>query len=304
VLACGTFLLVSVGGTVTTYDAGMSVRDWPTTEGDWFYPVPQWLAADWDVFWEHGHRMLAQGVGVIVIALVVALWKLDGRRWMRWLGVVALAGVIFQGVLGGLRVLEDRLLLAEVHGCTAPLFFALCAALVTLTSGRWQGPGRPENHPAARHLHRLTLAISVALYLEIVFGAQLRHVPPERLPGWSVVWVWLKLIAAGLIATTMVWLLIYVLRRAKAQVMIVRRAKLLAGLFFVQLVLGAGTWVTNFGWPAWFRDYLGAMSYTVVAGGPLQGVTTTAHAAMGSLNLVAAMSLMLWSRRLLCGPSR
>jgi hypothetical protein len=86
--------------------------------------------------------------------------------------------------------------------------------------------------------------------------------------------------------------------------MITRRAGLLAVLFLLQLVLGAGTWVTNYGFPAWFRDYIWATGYNPTAGGPLQVITTTAHAAVGSLNFVAALSLTLWSRRLLRGTSR
>lgn len=321
-LACATLLLIGAGGTVTTYDVGLAIRDWPTAEGYWFYPLPQWLAADWDVFLEQGHRMLAQGVGLIGIALAAALWRLDRRRWIRWLGVTALAGVMLQGTLGGLRVLGDDLWLAKVHGCTAPLVFACSAALVTLTSCRWQQDGEQEGRPVS-HWHdagatgrgyRLTwtktLVLTVALYLQIVLGAQIRHLPPDGRPGWSVLWVWLKLITAGLIALGVVWLLIYVWRAnlgsvpAGRRAMIVRRAGLLAGLVFLQLLLGAGAWVTNFGLPAWFKDYVWGPPYTVVAEGRWQVVTTTVHAAGGSLTLAAAWSLVLWSRRSLHGTFR
>jgi cytochrome c oxidase assembly protein subunit 15 len=322
VLACATFLLISAGGTVTTYDVGLAIRDWPTAEGHWFYPLPQWLAADWDVFLEQGHRMLAQGVGLIGIALAAALWRLDGRRWIRWLGVVALAGLILQGTLGGLRVLGDDLWLAKVHGCTAPLCFACCAVLVTLTSRRWQEDDGPEAGPAChwrdasatgrgcRLTLTLTLVLTVALYLQIVLGAQIRHLPLDSRPGWFVLWVWLKLIVAGLIALGIAWLLIHVWRTSRRSVparqraTIVRRAGLLAALFFLQLLLGAGTWVTNFGLPGWFKDYVWGPPYTVVAAGRWQVVTTTAHAAVGSLTLAAAFSLWLWSRRLLRGRAR
>jgi len=304
-LACATFLLLYVGGTVTTYDAGMAVPDWPTTEGYWFYPLAKWLGADWDVFLEHGHRMLALLVGLVTIALAGALWRLDPRKGMRWLGVAALAGVVFQGGLGGLRVLAGEMLLAKVHGCTGPLLFALSAALVTWTSPRWHESGPPKKLPAARRLHGLALAATVALYLQIVLGAQLRHVSPVGAPGWFNLWVWLKLILAGLILLGVIWLLVAVIRRAGAEAMLVRRASLLVALFSVQLLLGAATWVTNYAWPLWFKTYVWPWSYTVVAEGGLQAVTTTVHQAVGSLSLVAALSLVLWSRRLLTiGSSR
>jgi cytochrome c oxidase assembly protein subunit 15 len=209
--------------------------------------------------------------------------------------------VILQGVLGGLRVVASELVLAKVHGCTGPLFFALCAALVTLTSRPWlEGPA-PQVHPAARRLHRWALAVTVALYLEIVLGAQLRHLSPVGVPAWFELWVWLKLITAGLIAVGLVWLLLGVWRHFRAETTIVRGAKLLAALFSLQLVLGAGTWLTNYGWPLWFRQYVWPMPYTVVAEGRLQVLATTTHATIGSLTLAVSLTLALWSWRLVRG---
>ena len=59
-LVCATFPLIWVGGLVTTYDAGMAVPDWPTTYGYnlFLYPWQTWLAGPWDLFIEHGHRLL------------------------------------------------------------------------------------------------------------------------------------------------------------------------------------------------------------------------------------------------------
>ena len=59
-LCCATFPLIWVGGLVTTYDAGMAVPDWPTTYGYnmFSYPLETWLYGPWDLFIEHGHRLL------------------------------------------------------------------------------------------------------------------------------------------------------------------------------------------------------------------------------------------------------
>jgi len=314
----------------------MAVEDWPTTQGHWFYPLPSWITAFWDFFLEHGHRMLAQVVGLISIALAVVLWRLDRRKWMRWLALAVVVGVVVQGVLGGLRVvgdgfvewleatrapgmaawriLADDLLLRKVHGCTAPLFLALCVALLALTSRRWLESDGPQEHAAARRLHRLTLAAMLGIYLLIVLGAQLRHLPPgfevaawlkfvtaRLMSTWFELWVWLKLTLAGLMVAVLTWLLLHVLRQHRREPMLVRRVKWLIGLFLIQLVLGAGTWVTNYNWPGWFTEYLWSIEYTPLAEGRLQVVTTTAHAAVGSLTLAISLSLLLWSRRLLRG---
>jgi len=87
-------------------------------------------------------------------------------------------------------------------------------------------------------------------------------------------------------------------RTAGQESMIVGRTKLLVVLLAVQLLLGASAWVTNYGWPMWFKDYVWTLQYRVVAEGPLQAAASTAHAAVGALNLVAAWSLCMWSHGL------
>src|ERR1051326_8624152 len=67
VLCCATFPLVWVGGLVTSYKAGMAFPDWPTSDGYFlfFYPWLDWLRGPWDLFVEHGHRLLASLVGLL-----------------------------------------------------------------------------------------------------------------------------------------------------------------------------------------------------------------------------------------------
>src|SRR6476659_7973650 len=102
-VAC-TVILILAGSLVTSHDAGLSVPDWPTSYG-WSmftFPPSMWVA---NILYEHGHRLIASGVGALTIALVIWLWAADTPRWLRWLGVAALSAVIAQGLLGGLTVL-------------------------------------------------------------------------------------------------------------------------------------------------------------------------------------------------------
>jgi cytochrome c oxidase assembly protein subunit 15 len=298
-LALATFPLIWMGGLVTTYGAGMAVPDWPQTYGYWFYyPLRSWLATR-DIFLEHSHRMIGTVVGLLSIALAVALWRWDCRRWVRWLGVAALAGVCAQGILGGLRVRMNEILLADIHGCVAPLFFALTTALVAITSAAWQTLPAARPHPAAARLQRLSLAVTVLCYVQIVFGAQVRHIARLTAASSLSLWVWLHVLNAILIAAGMAWLLCVVLRRAKNQKPLVRRATLLGLVFAVQCVLGVTTWVVKYGWPGWFTRYVWSLEYTVESGARLPSHLTTAHVACGSLLLVTSLSLTLWTPRLL-----
>ncbi len=137
-LVCATFPLIWVGGLVTTYDAGMAVPDWPGTYGYnlLLYPWQSWLAGPWDLFIEHGHRLLGAMVGFIAIGLLVAAWRCDSRRWVRITAVIALGLVILQGLLGGQRVLLDDRRIAQMHGILGPMFFAFSAA-ITVWLSRW-----------------------------------------------------------------------------------------------------------------------------------------------------------------------
>src|SRR5882757_4073426 len=148
VLACATFPLVWVGGLVTTTDAGMAVPDWPNTYGYnlFLYPWQTWLAGPWDLFVEHGHRMLAATVGLITIGMLVVFMRSERRNWVRGMGFVALGLVIFQGALGGIRVLLDERTLAMLHGMTGPLFFGLTVAIAVFTSQTWLSGALAESN--------------------------------------------------------------------------------------------------------------------------------------------------------------
>jgi heme a synthase len=103
VLCCATFPLLFIGGLVTSKGAGLAVPDWPTTFGYNVFLYP-WSEMVGNILYEHSHRLVASCVGLLTIALAVALWFGERRTWLRWLGVTALLVVIAQGILGDLRV--------------------------------------------------------------------------------------------------------------------------------------------------------------------------------------------------------
>src|SRR5437764_13614918 len=101
-VAC-TVILILAGSLVTSHDAGLSVPDWPTSYG-WnmfTFPPSMWVA---NIFYEHGHRLIASSVGFLTIVLAAWIWFAESRPWVRWLGVAALGTVIAQGPLRGLPV--------------------------------------------------------------------------------------------------------------------------------------------------------------------------------------------------------
>jgi len=290
-LACAVAAMIVSGGLVTSYDAGMDFVGW--------FRLPRGGPTFADQCLNYTHRALADLVLLAAIAAVAVSWRLNGRKSTGRLAVAALLAVIAQGVLCGARMILDEPMIADAAACTAPLLLALSAALVTVTSPAWQQRDAAGRHPAARLLQRWSAATTLGLYLLIVLGAQLRHPWPEAWYGWCLLWIWSKVILAGVISIGVAGLLVYVLRRAGDKPVLVRRAELLGGLLAVQIILGIAAWVTNFGWPAWFRNYVYTFDYTIAAEGPLQVLSTTAHVAFGSLSLAVSVVVTMWSLRLL-----
>lgn len=176
VLAIATLFLVGLGGVVTTKGVGMAVPDWPTTYGEnmFLFPYSKWVGG---VFYEHSHRLVASIVGFLTIILCAWLWFAESRKWLRWLGVVALFGVVFQGVLGGMRVVFDSHGLGNelgiFHAAFAQLFFLLVGSIALFTSRWWvnTAPVMASTSP----LRRFVLVTTVLIFCQLLFGAGMRH---------------------------------------------------------------------------------------------------------------------------------
>jgi len=170
--AGATLVLICIGGLVTSHGAGLSVPDWPNTYGYnmFFFPVSRWVGG---VFYEHTHRLAASMVGLLTTVLMVWLWLAEGRSWMRWLGVTAFFGVVFQGVLGGLRVTLFKDEIGIFHAIVAQLFFLLVAAIGLFLTHWWRS--QPEPTVPAGLLRRLFLIASGLVLVQLALGAGMRH---------------------------------------------------------------------------------------------------------------------------------
>src|SRR3954451_9789376 len=165
--AVATLVLIFMGGLVTSKQAGMSVPDWPNSYGYNMFTFPPsiWLSRQaGGIFYEHSHRLMGTVVGMLSIALTVFAWLREPRRWVRWLCTAVLGAVIFQGVLGGLRVVLVKLDLAIVHACVAQAFFCLCALTAVVTSQWWMTAPDLSTTSNGRTLIRLAAACAIAIY--------------------------------------------------------------------------------------------------------------------------------------------
>ena len=169
-LAVSTALLLAAGALVTSTGSSLAVPDWPLAYGQVFPPMVG------GILYEHGHRLVASTVGLLTLVLSGWLLWADPRRWVKWLGLVAVVVVIVQGVLGGLTVLY--LLPKPIsisHAVLAQLFFLLAVALVQVTSRQWGMLLRPAEPRRAGRLGALSVVTFAAVLLELVLGATVRH---------------------------------------------------------------------------------------------------------------------------------
>lgn len=308
-----TGVLLTFGALVTTYEAAMAVPDWPATYGHnmFLFPFADWFFGPWDLFLEHGHRLLGATVGVITLIVAAAIWSSQQPAAVRALAVAAVLLVVLQGLLGGLRVLLDDKTIAKVHACTGPLFFAVAVALATLTSpwlrvredgGLSTGETEPRSFGGW-----LASGLLVSAYLQLVAGAQLRHLDATvshdefrwlvflHLAGAAVVTgLSLALVgnAVGLFARNG--------QRGDRQTAQRRWSFTVAGLVACQVVLGCLAWIVSWGMP------LGLLPDSLVAALPEPaGVTVarsgfsaavvTGHVLLGMLILGTSVVLAIVS---------
>jgi heme a synthase len=172
-VAAATVLLIVAGGLVTSTGSGLAVPDWPTSYG-WnmfTFPMKHMVGG---IFYEHGHRLIASGVGMLTIVLALWIWKAEPRRWMRVLGWTALAAVCLQGLLGGITVLYFLpTAVSTAHAGLAQIFFCLTIAIALFTSPSWIAP--PTDLVDDRSLRIVASATTIAIYVQILVGATMRH---------------------------------------------------------------------------------------------------------------------------------
>ena len=170
-----TLLLICSGGMVTSKGVGLAVPDWPTTFGYnmFLFPVSKWVGG---ILFEHTHRLIGSLVGFVTIILAVWLWLSEDRQWVRNLGVIALAGVILQGILGGLRVTMMKDEIGVFHACIAQAFLGLLVVIALVTTNFWRTLTNQRIDPQkSAPIKTLAIAITIAIYVQLALGATMRH---------------------------------------------------------------------------------------------------------------------------------
>lgn len=283
------FLLIVAGGLVTSNNAGLAVPDWPTSFGHLF-KIPKMIGG---VKFEHGHRMLAELIGLLTIIVAIWTWRVDKRRWMRGLTIGAVVGVTVQGIIGGIGVREMLPpWVSSLHATFGQTMFCMLAAIAVFTSRSWlEEPVQKITRKDARPLLRHCWILIGFLYLQLILGAAFRHVWTKWGPSGSNHWPVHKIIHVLLYphilnALMVTGLLLYVSLRAitkHSNIPHLRRPALgLLLLLIAQLLLGLSAYVVRV--VQGINEAQPTMSLVTV---------TVAHLAVGALILALSMILTI-----------
>jgi cytochrome c oxidase assembly protein subunit 15 len=276
-LTGATLVLIVLGALVTSNDAGLSVPDWPTSFGS-LYKIPPMVGG---VKYEHGHRMFAEFIGLLIIVMSVWTHLVEKRKWMKALGWIALAAVIGQGVLGGLTVLFFLpWAISTAHATLAQTIFCVVIAMALFTSKGWLQDAEPiaergltPNTPA------LTGLAAACVWVQLILGAAFRHTGIRLLP---------HLIGACVVTALLCWTVVRVLTRYANVPQLRRPTQLILALLMVQLGLG-------------FASYMTRLQWMIDAPQPTTGIviSTVSHVAGGALVLATTVVLAIQTRRMI-----
>lgn len=270
--AATALLPIVAGALVTTLDAGMAFRDWPTSDGQGMLSYP-WLHSAGDKFLEHTHRLAGIVIGCVSIVFAASAWLLEPRRWVRWCALGVLLAVVAQGLLGGERVLADARLFAMVHGAFAAAVFAYMSSMALVLSRSWIEPPRVPFGALTGSVKVLSAVTPLVILLQYSLGGLVRHLGTALYEHVGMAIVVLLCVAATLVAahrTRCGWLR--------------RPAYLMGGVALCQIALGCAAWLTKFG--------LASIGYVAVQRSPLQTVVRTSHTVVGMLLVMTAVILL------------
>jgi len=138
----GQILIIGTGGAVRLTDSGLGCSSWPNCEPGEFSPVFH-QASTIHPYIEFGNRTLAFLLAIVgLMVLVLVATDRSRPRSYRALGVVPLAGVVAQAVIGGVVVL------LHLHPGWVSLHFGVSAALVWFSAYLLHRQGEGDGPPA------------------------------------------------------------------------------------------------------------------------------------------------------------
>lgn len=167
--------VIFAGAMVTSTGSGMAVPDWPQSFGTW---TPK---MEGGVFYEHGHRVVAGTLGLLIFGLAIWSWASEPRPWAKKLSWAAVGVVLLQALLGGLTVLlgtyygwdHTHPVVSTAHASLAQALFALLVTVAVVSAPGWLS--KAPRRGVSADLAGKAAWLPILVYAQIVVGAAMRH---------------------------------------------------------------------------------------------------------------------------------
>jgi cytochrome c oxidase assembly protein subunit 15 len=283
--AVATFILIFVGGLVTSTGSALAVPDWPLAYGRL---IPKLVGG---VRFEYGHRVVA-GV-VVMLTIVLATWTamVERRSWVRKTAFAAAGLIVLQAILGGITVLYLLPLpIAVAHAGTAQALFCLMVAMALFTNPKFGAGPQLQSDDGSPRTAILATTTTAIIYTQILIGAVMRHlgaglaIPdfPTSFGHWMPPFVGIGVdvnfahrCGAVVVSFFVLWTVTRIFSRYRDRPELTHPALLLLALLVMQISLGA---------------------MTIWSGRAV--LPTTAHVAIGAAVLATSLTLTIRVRAL------
>jgi cytochrome c oxidase assembly protein subunit 15 len=144
----------------------------------------------------------------------------------------------------------------------------------------------------------IATALVLFSYLQLIVGAQLRHVTGTTPSKMFMMFVHSHLTLAAVVGVLALVLAAFAGLSRRTPPRVRRPAFLIVLLVFAQIALGIATWIVNYALP-WQEIDAALAAYTIQAKGYSESLIVTAHMATGSLiiSLGTVAALRAWRTR-------
>lgn len=280
------FLVICLGGTTKSKEAGLTIPQ--PVYYEWHY---DWLFVE-NLNAEYTHRAVVPILSAVTLLLAGLVLVKDSRSSVKKLAVFAVVVLLMQAVLGALTVQYFAKAQTSIpHAVLGQIFLCLIAALAVTTSPAWLSDKKAVRSPGAMSVQRLGLYCIIALFMQLLLGAALRHDGQAAAlrSGQPSVFVWhlcAHIMGAFAAAFFIARLISRVFQQHRGLPEIFKPTRLLMMLLGVQLLLGMGSaalkvlTLEQYDWPPFSRV-----------------LVATTHLATGAMMLALSVVITLRAHR-------
>jgi cytochrome c oxidase assembly protein subunit 15 len=137
------------------------------------FPLDQMVGG---IKYEHTHRMVASGVGLLTLILAIWLLRASIASWLTKLGAVAFLTVVAQGILGGLTVkFHLPVWLSSLHGVLAQTFFLITLMIAYGLSLERAGRFSEDKKQFDGQFIRMAIIFTLMVFIQLIIGNIMRH---------------------------------------------------------------------------------------------------------------------------------